>query len=139
MHIQPGSVPERGIQNLLEEIHSLHEKPDFVINTGDNIMDSLKRSKEETAAQWDSWREYYRSKLKYDLFNCIGNHDVWGWGLKNAEIERDPLFGKNWAVKELDLPHRYYSIDKKGWHFIFLDSASRDKDNHSYPARLDKE
>jgi 3',5'-cyclic-AMP phosphodiesterase len=139
MHIQPGAIPERGIQNLLEEIHSLEEKPDFVINTGDNIMDSLKRSKEETAAQWDSWRQHYRSKLKYELFSCIGNHDVWGWGIKDPAVESDPLFGKNWAVKELDLPHRYYSMDKKGWHFIFLDSSFRDSENHSYVARLDKE
>jgi 3',5'-cyclic AMP phosphodiesterase CpdA len=139
MHIHSGPVPERGIQNLLEEIHTLDEKPDFVINTGDNIMDSLKRSKEETTEQWDSWREYYRSKLKYDLFSCIGNHDIWGWSLKNAEIETDPLFGKNWAVKELDIPHRYYSLDKKGWHFIFLDSSFRDTENHSYTAKLDKE
>ena len=139
MHIHTGSVPERGIQNLLEEIHSLDEKPDFVINTGDNVMDSLKRSKEETAAQWDSWRQYYRSKLKYDLFSCIGNHDVWGWSLKDTEIESDPLFGKNWAVKELDIPHRYYSMDKKGWHFIFLDSSFRDTETRSYIAKLDKE
>jgi Icc protein len=139
MHIHNGLVPERGIQNLLDEIHELEEKPDFVINTGDNIMDSLKRSKEETWQQWDSWREYYRSKLKYDLFNCIGNHDVWGWSLKNPEAESDPLFGKNWAVKELDLPHRYYSMDKNGWHFIILDSTFRDTANHSYIAKLDKE
>lgn len=139
MHIQPGVIQERGIQNLLEEIHSLDEKPDFVINTGDNIMDSLKRSKEDTADQWNSWRKYYRSKLKYDLFSCIGNHDVWGWGLKDSSVESDPSFGKNWAVKELDIPHRYYSVDKKGWHFIFLDSSFRDTENHSYLARLDKE
>jgi len=139
MHIHSATIPERGIQNLLDEIHSLDEKPDFVINTGDNIMDSLKRSKEETAAQWVSWREYYRSKLKYDLFSCIGNHDVWGWGLKDSAVESDPLFGKNWAVKELDLSYRYYSIDKKGWHFIFLDSSFRDSENHSYTAKLDNE
>ena len=139
MHIQPGSVPERGIQNLLEAIHSLDERPDFVINTGDNIMDSLKHSKEETEVQWDSWRKHYRSKLKYDLFSCIGNHDVWGWSLKDSELERDPLFGKSWAVKELCLPNRYYSLDKNGWHFIFLDSSFRDTDNHSYIAKLDKE
>lgn len=139
MHLYPGSIPERGIKQLLEEIHSMTDKPDFVINTGDNIMDSLKRSKEETTAQWDSWREHYRSKLKYELHNCIGNHDVWGWSLKNKEHENDPLFGKAWAVKELELSHRYYSMDKKGWHFIFLDSTSHDINNNSYIARLDKE
>jgi 3',5'-cyclic-AMP phosphodiesterase len=139
MHIHPGSVPERGIQNLLDEIHSMEEKPDFVINTGDHIMDSLKHGKEETAQQWDSWREHYRSKLKYNLFSCIGNHDVWGWGLNDPKLESDPLFGKNWAIQELGLSHRYYSIDKKDWHFIFLDSSFRDSDNHSYTAKLDKE
>jgi len=139
MHLYPGAVPEKAIQQLLTEIHSMTDKPDFVINTGDNIMDSLKRSKEETAAQWDSWREHYRSKLKYELHNCIGNHDVWGWSLKDKELEKDPLFGKNWAVNELKIPNRYYSIDKNGWHFIFLDSASFDEENQSYTAKLDKE
>jgi Icc protein len=139
MHIFPDAVPEKGIGQLLHEIHSMNDKPDFVINTGDNIMDSLKRNKEDTASQWDSWREYYRSKLKYDLYNCIGNHDIWGWSLKNKELEKDPLFGKKWAFNELGIPNRFYSIDIKGWHFIFLDSACRDEANNSYTARLDKE
>jgi 3',5'-cyclic-AMP phosphodiesterase len=139
MHIHPGPVPERGIWNLLEEIHSMDEKPDFVINTGDNIMDSLRRDKQDTAEQWKAWRDYYRSKLNYELFSCIGNHDVWGWGLKDSENEFDPLFGKNWAIKELELSNRYYSVDRNGWHFIFLDSTHRDEENHSYTAQLDKE
>ena len=139
MHLHPGPVPERGIRNLLEEIHSLDESPDFVINSGDNIMDSLKRGKEETARQWDAWHEYYRSKLNFNQYSCIGNHDIWGWGLKNSEIESDPLFGKNWAVKELGLQNRYYSMNKNGWHFIFLDSSFRDSKSQSYIAKLDNE
>jgi 3',5'-cyclic AMP phosphodiesterase CpdA len=139
MHIHSGPVPESGIKHLLDDIHSLEDKPDFAINTGDNIMDSLKRSKEDTADQWNSWRNYYRSKLNYELYSCIGNHDTWGWGLKNKELENDPLFGKAWAIKELELSHRYYSMDKNGWHFIFLDSTFRDPNSHSYIAKLDKE
>jgi Icc protein len=139
MHIHPGPVPERGIRNLLEEIHALDEKPDFVINSGDNIMESLKRSKEDTAVQWNSWHEYYRSKLNYEHYSCIGNHDVWGWGMNDKQLENDPLFGKNWAVKELGIPNRYYSMDKNGWHFIFLDSSHRSEDHQSYIAKLDKE
>ncbi len=139
MHIQPGAIQERGIQNLLDEIHSMNDKPDFVINTGDNIMDSLKRSKENTEDQWESWRNSFRSKLNYELYNCIGNHDIWGWSLKDKQLEKDPLYGKNWAVKELGIPNRYYSIDKKGWHFIFLDSSFFDEEKHSYTAKLDKE
>lgn len=139
MHLHPNSVPEKAMQLLLNELHSMNDKPDFVINTGDNIMDSLKRSKEETEKQWESWRKYYRSQLNYELYNCIGNHDVWGWGINDKALKNDPMYGKNWAVKELGIPNRYYSIDKKGWHFIFLDSAFYDEENHSYTAKLDKE
>jgi 3',5'-cyclic-AMP phosphodiesterase len=139
MHIHRGPVPERGIRNLLEEIHSLEERPDFVINSGDNIMESLKRSKEDTAAQWESWNEYYRSKLNYELFSCIGNHDIWGWGLKDRQLENDPLYVKNWAVQELGIPNRYYSMNKNNWHFIFLDSSHRNDDHQSYIAKLDQE
>lgn len=139
MHIFPDAVPERGIKHLMTDIHSMKDKPDFVINTGDNIMDSLKRTKEETAKQWDAWHIYYRSQLKYDLYSCIGNHDVWGWSMNDSKLESDPLFGKNWAVKELGIPNRYYSTDLKGWHFIFLDSPYWDKENHGYIAKLDKE
>jgi Icc protein len=139
MHLFPDTVPEKAMQQLLDEIHSMDDKPDFVINTGDNIMDSLRHSKKETAAQWESWRKYYRSKLNYDVYSCIGNHDIWGWSLKDKELEKDPLFGKSWAVNELGIPNRFYSVDQKGWHFIFLDSASFDEENHSYTAKLDKE
>lgn len=139
MHIQPGPIPEKAIKNLLNEIHSLPVKPDFVINSGDSIMDSLKNNKEETTAQWQAWHDYFSSKLEFELFNCIGNHDVWGWSLNKPEIESDPLFGKNWAVKELGISNRYYSIDKKNWHFIFLDSSYRNATEHTYTARIDDE
>lgn len=139
MHIFQDAVPEKGMQQLLDEIHSMKDKPDFVINTGDNVMDSLKRGKEETAAQWDAWRKYYRSKLNYELFSCIGNHDVWGWGLQDKSVKDDPLYGKAWAVKELELPNRYYSTTRNNWHFIFLDSPFFDKGEHAYTAKLDEE
>jgi len=139
MHIHPKPVTERAIQNLLNEIHALAIKPDFVINSGDNIMDSLKRTKEETASQWEAWHSFFRSKINYELYNCIGNHDVWGWSLNDPNAETDPLFGKSWAVKELELPNRYYSIDRNGWHFIFLDSPFRDKEKQTYTARIDDE
>lgn len=137
MHIHSGYIPERGIRNLLEEIDLLEDKPDFVINSGDNIMDGLKRSKEDTAKQWKAWHEYFRSKLNYDMHSCIGNHDVWGWGLNDSRAEEDILFGKNLAVKELGIPNRYYSFDRAGWHFIFLDSVLRNQDHQSYQAKLD--
>lgn len=136
MHIFPDPIPEKGIKNLLAELHALSDKPDFVINTGDNIMDSLKRSKEETAAQWEAWDKYYRSELKFELRNCIGNHDVWGWGLDGNKQKKDVLFGKEWAKIKLELDNTYYSFEKNGWKFICLDSVSYEKNSHAYTAKL---
>ncbi len=140
MHISPRTVPEKGIRNLVEELNNLNDKPDFVLNTGDNIMDSLKENKDAVAAQWEAWDTHFNSKLQYKTYNCIGNHDVWGWGLKNAAPVEDPLFGKAWAMQKLNLPSSYYSFTQAGWKFICLDSVSPgEDDDSSYTAKLDKD
>ncbi len=139
MHIFPGKVPQKGIENLLQEIHSLDDKPDFVINTGDNIMDALRATKEETKLQWQAWEEYFKSKLQYKLYNCIGNHDIWGWGLDGQTVKEDPLYGKNWALNQLGLKSRYYTLDNNGWRFVFLDSSAFAGIEDAYTARLDDE
>ena len=72
MHLFPDDIPKNGIAKLLEELHGLEDKPDFVINTGDNIMDSLKREKDDVTNQWNFWKENFRDEIKYELFNCIG-------------------------------------------------------------------
>ncbi len=138
MHIFESEKVARGIKQLLKEIHQLEDKPDFVLNTGDNIMDALKHSKEEVEQQWNAWTRYYKNELQYPLYNCIGNHDVWGWGLKEQPIQNDPLYGKAWALKMLELKNRYYSFEHKGWKFIILDSPASVNEG-SYTARLDDE
>lgn len=139
MHIYKDIVPEQGISNLFKAISELDEKPDFILNTGDNVMDSLKHSKEEVAELWDAWNKYYKNNLPFKSYNCIGNHDVWGWGLKDTSIKNDPLYGKNWAIKQLGLENRYYSFEQNGWKTICLDSSFFDRNNHAYTAKLDEE
>jgi 3',5'-cyclic AMP phosphodiesterase CpdA len=140
MHLFPGEAPQKGIGKLLEELHGLEDKPDFVINTGDNIMDALKREKTEVAAQWDVWQKTFKDELQYELFNCIGNHDVWGWGLKDKQPKDDPLFGKAWAKQMLGLEKStFYSVVRNGWKIIFLDSPFYDENDHAYTARIDDE
>jgi predicted MPP superfamily phosphohydrolase len=81
MHIFPSKKVEKAMSKLLVEIHSLDEKPDFVLNTGDNIMDAFKRLKEDVHEQLQAWLNYLKNKLEYPMYPCIGNHDVWGWGI----------------------------------------------------------
>lgn len=138
MHIYPDAVVEKGIKNLISEINQLQEKPDIIINTGDNIMDALKRSKEEVAAQWDVWHKYFRSQINFELYNCIGNHDVWGWGLNDEKVKNDKLYGKAWAKENLELENNYYSVNKNAWKFVFLDSSFFAENRHVYTAKLDE-
>ncbi len=136
MHIFESEKVARGMKQLLKEIHEMEDKPDFVLNTGDNIMDALKHSKEDVEQQWNAWTRYYKNELKYPLYSCIGNHDVWGWGLKDQSIQNDPLFGKAWAMKMLELEERFYAFEHKGWKFICLDSPAP-VETASYTAQLD--
>lgn len=138
-HMFPDPVPEKGIANLVSELNQLEDKPDFVIHTGDHIMDALKRNREETEAQWKVWKEVFKDKLDYDLYNCLGNHDVWGWGLEDKKVKTDPLYGKTWAREYLEIDNTWYSFERNGWKFICLDSVSPGDENRSYKAHLGDE
>jgi 3',5'-cyclic-AMP phosphodiesterase len=139
MHIFPSEKVEKAMSKLLGEIHSLDEKPDFVLNTGDNIMDALERSKEDVHEQWQAWLNYFKNKLEYPMYACIGNHDVWGWGIDDKNIEKDLLYGKSWAQAMLGLDNRYYTFENKGWKFICLDSPLYAGSEKAYTAKLDNE
>ena len=138
MHIKPEPIPKEGIKKLLQALDSLKDKPDFVINTGDNVWDSLKHSKEATLEQWTSWNDYFRSQLNYPLYNCLGNHDVWGWNLEDTEVKNDPEYGKVLGMKMLGLKNSYYSFKAGNWHFIMLDSLSY-KEGGGYFGKLGDE
>jgi 3',5'-cyclic AMP phosphodiesterase CpdA len=66
---------------------------------------------------------------EYEVHSCLGNHDMW-WAAPNKNHE---MYGKDYVVKQLNIPKRYYSFTKKDWHFIVLDS------NNSNAGSLDKE
>jgi 3',5'-cyclic AMP phosphodiesterase CpdA len=72
--------------------------------------------------QWLTYAAVLMYECSLPVIHAIGNHDVWGWGVKDSSIEKDPLYGKEMALERLQLDNRYYSFDRAGWHFIVLDS-----------------
>jgi 3',5'-cyclic AMP phosphodiesterase CpdA len=123
IHVKPGPIPEAGMAKALHHAQSLQPGVDFIINGGDSIMDSLEADRARTQLQWDLYHAILKKENGLPIYHCIGNHDVWGWFIKNDKPEADKLYGKQWVVETLQLPKRYYSFSKGKWHFIVLDST----------------
>jgi 3',5'-cyclic AMP phosphodiesterase CpdA len=121
IHISPANnAPER-FRKCLNEI--LHHNVDFFLNGGDTIMaaDYSHITREEVLEQWGIWKELREEFKKFDMYSCLGNHDMW-WA---APDKTDSMYGKNYVLDKVEMPFRYYSFAKNGWHFIVLDSNNK--------------
>ena len=123
IHVKPGAIPETGMAKAFQHVQQLKQKVEFIINGGDSIMDGLEASKEKTQTQWDLFKNILQKENSLPIYHTIGNHDVWGWFVKQDKPDNDRLYGKVWAVEMLEMKNRYYSFNKGNWHFIVLDSA----------------
>ncbi|MCE3282096.1 MAG: metallophosphoesterase [Chitinophagaceae bacterium] len=135
VHVKPTAKAEQGMRNAFRHVNS-QERIDFIINGGDSIMDALNATKEKVQEQWDVWHKVLKEENKLPLRHILGNHDAWGWQMKDETVKTDPLYDKAWAVKEHGLQKPYYSFDHVGWKFIVLDSAH--ENNGGYIARIDE-
>ncbi len=138
MHLKPGKIPEVGVAKALHHVQGLKKPVEFIINGGDAIMDALQADKSKTQAQWDVLKATLKKENSLPVYHTIGNHDVWGWFVKDNKPEADKLYGKVWAVETLEINNRYYSFTKGAWQFIVLDSTQLNPAG-GYIARLDEE
>lgn len=145
IHVQPGLIPENGMAKALQHVQQLKNKVDFIINGGDAIMDALAVDKQKTKIQWDLFKKILQRENKLPIYHTIGNHDVWGWFIKETtptgqigSLANDKLYGKAWVVETLEMKNRFYSFTKGLWHFIVLDSTQLNPDG-GYIAKIDSE
>jgi len=117
VHIRSGDNAPRRFRDCLNKIKG--QKVDFFLNTGDSIhdasYDNVKR--EAVTEQWQIWDDCITEIKGYDIYSCLGNHDMW-WA---APDKQDEMYGKDYVTKRLKIPNRYYSFTRSGWHFIVLD------------------
>ena len=138
IHVKPGLVPEAGMAKALQHVQQLNRKVDFIVNGGDAIMDALEADKSKTQTQWDLFRSILQKENSLPVYHTIGNHDVWGWFIKNNKPDNDRLYGKVWVVETLEMPKRFYSFTKANWKFIVLDSTQLNPAG-GYIGKLDEE
>lgn len=136
IHIKPLEVAETGMKKALQSVNQLKQLPDFIINGGDSIMDALAANKESTQTQWGLFNKIMQAENKLPIKHCMGNHDIWGWQLKD-DVKADNLYGKAWWLKQMGYAKTYFSFTHNDWQFIFLDSVQ--ENNGGYIALLDDE
>ncbi len=138
IHIKPGAIPETGMAKALNHVQKLTPKVDFIINGGDSIMDALAIDKENTSIQWNLFKSILQKENSLPVYHTIGNHDVWGWFIKENRPETDRLYGKVWVVETLQMKNRFYSYTNRNWKFIVLDSTQLNPAG-GYIAKIDEE
>lgn len=133
VHIRLGEQAPERFKACLKQIISEH-KVDFFLNGGDSINDASYDNviREKVIEQWQIWDDCISVIDNYEIYSCLGNHDMW-W---KAPSKTDEMYGKDYVVKRLKIPARYYSFSKKNWHFIVLDGnngkISLDEDQYKW-------
>ncbi|MBM4428141.1 MAG: twin-arginine translocation signal domain-containing protein, partial [Chloroflexi bacterium] len=117
MHIEPSGPGREKFSRALRHVQTLSPAADFVINAGDCVMDALYSNRDRALEQWDAFQSVLSSSFPLPVYHAIGNHDVWGWGLRTSEqdlYKDDPLFAKGLAMQRLGISNRYYSFEQGG-------------------------
>ena len=139
IHVSPDNHAPEGMAAALRHAQGQADKPDILLFGGDCIGDALGTPKPQVLVQWGIWDRVMAAELKIPAYQCIGNHDIFGWNQRDQpDLPQDPAYGKTLALEHLGLKERYYSFDHAGWHFVVLDSMELNhSNNQGYLARLD--
>jgi 3',5'-cyclic-AMP phosphodiesterase len=131
-HIEPELDAAHGCDMCFRKIAGL--KADFAIMGGDHVYDALAVGGRRADQVFDLYKKTQQT-LQMPLYHTIGNHDVFGVLAKSGVAPTDSAYGKK--MYEDRIGHTYYSFDRKGWHFVVLDSIQPTEDR-LWEARIDE-
>lgn len=132
IHLSDAKGAPEGFAKCLHHLQNMEDKPDLIMNGGDTIDDALLHTKKQVKNQWDTFHKIMQDECCLSIEHCIGNHDVWGLPTE----KKDSLYGKKFALEQMELENTYRSFDKNGWHFIILDSTHERSSGLWYMAKL---
>ena len=135
IHVSKGKVPEYGMAYVLNETNNLLDKPDFIMNGGDAIMNAASLSSNHVKQQWNVFNHILKSENSLPIYHCIGNHDIFSWALPDKNHSEE----KHNTLIEYNLKKSYYSFTKNNWKFIVLDSIHGRNSIPGYYAKIDEE
>ena len=118
IHIQPEKKAAEGFHKAIDKAHALGV--DFVITGGDLIMDALGQTHERADSLYQLYMELAH-RIKVPVYNTMGNHEIYGWYVRDEVDTLHPEFGKK--IYENRIAERYYTFTEHGWKFYILDSV----------------
>ncbi len=132
-HTQPELRAADGTAQAMRRIVEL--KPDFCIQGGDHCFDINAVPRERAMLLLDLYRRTEHALDGIPVHHTLGNHDVFGTAPAAAIPATDPLYGKK-AFEQQYNSKTFYSFDRKGYHFIILDSVGITPDGE-FEGRVD--
>jgi len=119
----------------LHHVQKQMPKVDMILNGGDIVFDMNKESISTINDQWKLYKGIMKEENSIPAVYCLGNHDIW-W---NENNKGQSVYGKQYALDQLQMAKPYYSFEKSGWKFIVLDSVHLDIDDTWYIGKLGAE
>ncbi len=116
-HIQPELNAGKGCEMCFAKIAA--SQPEFAIMGGDHVFDALGVGGMRAKLVFDLYARTQKA-LGMPIYQAIGNHDAFGVLTSSGIAPNDPLYGKK--MYEDRFGKTYYSFDRKGYHFVVLDS-----------------
>lgn len=117
IHIRPDRDAPDGFQMAIDKVNKMN--PDFVITGGDLVYDVMRGQFDKSDSLFKLYAEMSKS-FKMPVYNCIGNHDLFGIYEESPEGPDHPDY--KYGMWERYFGNTYYAFDHKGWHFITLNS-----------------
>lgn len=131
-HIQPELNAGQGCAVAFQKIAAT--KPEFAINGGDLVFDALAVNRPRADMLFDLYKKT-EQQLNMPLYHAIGNHDVFGILTRSGIQPSDPFYAKKMFEDRIGT-RTYYSFDRRGYHFIILDSIFPTEDRQ-WEGRVD--
>ncbi|SHJ29369.1 metallophosphoesterase family protein [Pseudozobellia thermophila] len=133
IHIKPEMNAPKGFQMAIDKANEMN--PDFVITGGDLVYDVMRGNFEKSDSLFKLYADMAKG-FKMPVYNCIGNHDLFGIYEESPEDESHPDY--KYGMWERYFGDTYYAFDHKGWHFITLNSLDV-TDNKRYKGHFHQE
>ena len=132
-HTQPELAAAEGTAKALRKIATL--KPDFCIQGGDHCFDVNAVPRERATMLLDLYQRTEQALNGIPIHHALGNHDVFGTAPAANVPNTDPLYAKK-SFEQRYNSKTFYSFDRKGYHFIILDSVGITPDGE-FEGRID--